>query len=55
MWVIKNVRILWYEDIKADSRATIDEISEFVGQPLTKEQKDILQDHVKFDNMKKNV
>ena len=51
----KNVKILWYEDMKADIRATIDDISEFIGQPLSKEQKDILQDHVKFDNMKKNI
>ena len=52
---IKNVKILWYEDMKADIKATIDDISEFIGQPLTEEQKDILQDHVKFDNMKKNI
>ena len=48
------MKILWYEDMKADI-ATIDDISEFIGQPLSKEQKDILQDHVKFDNMKKNI
>ena len=57
-WHIKyhrNVKILWYEDMKADMEATIDDLSEFIEQPLSEEQKVLLQDHVKFENMRKNV
>ena len=51
----RNVKILWYEDMKADMKATIDDLCEFIEQPLTEKQKNILQDHVKFENMKKNA
>ena len=50
-----NVKILWYEDMKTDIRSTINELCDFLEHPLTEDQKDVLESHVEFDNMKKNV
>ena len=50
----ENLKFLWYENMKADTRGVIDELCDFVQHPLSNEQKTLLCDHVQFDNMKKN-
>ena len=41
--------------MKTDMRSTINELCDFLEHPLTEDQKDVLENHVEFDNMKKNV
>ena len=50
----ENLKFLWYENMKADTRGVIDELCDFVQHPLSDEQKKLLCEHVQFDNMKKN-
>ena len=50
----KNLKFVWFEDMKKDQKGVIDELVEFLDHPLSEEKIDALVDHVKFDNMKKN-
>lgn len=50
----KNLKFLWYEDMKADLPAVIDDICGFLGYSLTPEKKAVLVDHLAFENFKKN-
>ena len=49
-----NLKFLWFEDMKKDQRAAIDDLCEFLDHPLTEDQKGRLCNHVKFENMKNN-
>jgi len=50
----ENVKFVWYEDMKADQKGVIKELTEFLNHPLSEEKINALVDHVKFENMKKN-
>jgi len=50
----KNLKFLWFEDMKKDQRSVINELCDFLNQPLSEEKIDALIDHVKFENMSKN-
>ena len=50
----KNLKMLWFEDMKADTAGAIEEMAEFLNHPISSEQKNLLCEYVKFDNMKKN-
>ena len=45
---------MWYEDMKADTAAAIEELGEFLQHQISSEQKRLLCEYVMFDNMKKN-
>jgi len=49
-----NVKFVWYEEMKKDSRKVITELSEFLGYPLTEAKKDELVEHISFKVMKEN-
>lgn len=49
-----NVKFLWYEDMKRDQRGVIRDLCKFLEHPLTELQMSRLEEHLKFDNMKKN-
>ena len=49
-----NLKIMWYEDMKADTTAAVEELGQFLQHPLSSEQKSLLCECVSFDNMKKN-
>ena len=51
----RNMKLLWYEDMKEDTRGVIDQLAEFLHHPLSREQKILLCEQVEFSNMKKNV
>jgi len=56
-WKLKdhpNVKFIWFEEIKKDSKKVIQELTEFLGHPLSEEKMDALVKHVSFDMMKKN-
>jgi len=56
-WNIKNhpnVKFIWFEEMKKDSKKVIEELTEFLGHPLSKEKVDALVHHVSFDVMKNN-
>jgi len=50
----KNLKFIWYEDMKKDTKKVIEELCEFVEHPLSSEKVDALVDHVHVDNMRKN-
>ena len=50
----RNVKFLWYEDMKADMKTVIKDLCVFFEHPLSEEQESSLYHHVQFDNMKKN-
>ena len=50
----KNLKFIWYEDMKADTAAAIEELGEFLQHQISTEQKRLLCEYVMFDNMKKN-
>ena len=49
-----NLKFLWFEDMKREQRKVIRELSTFLEVSLTEDQLADLDDHVKFENMKKN-
>jgi len=56
-WELKdhpNVKFIWYEDMKADTRKVVKELTEFLNHPLTDEKIDDLTQHISFDAMKMN-
>merc|ERR1711892_904888 len=50
----KNLKFIWYEDMKKDTKGIIEELCEFLEHPLSEEKVDELVDHVHVDNMRKN-
>jgi len=57
-WKLKdhpNVKFIWFEEVKKDSKKVIEELCEFLGHPLPQEKIDALVEHVSFDKMKKNT
>ena len=49
-----NVKLVWFEDMKRDLPAVIQELCSFLQHPLSEDQIEKLADYVKFENMKKN-
>ena len=49
-----NVQFLWYEDMKMDLTKIIEKLCKFLDCQLSREQIEVLVEHVNFDNMKKN-
>ncbi|XP_023322586.1 sulfotransferase 1C3 [Eurytemora carolleeae] len=49
-----NVKFIWFEDMKKDSKKVIEELSVFLEHPLSEEKVDQLVHHVSFDVMKLN-
>ena len=49
----KNLKFIWYEEMKKDHRKILNELSNFLGYPLTKEQIDTLLEHLTIDSMRK--
>ena len=50
----KNLKFLWYEDMKSDQMSVINELCDFLKHPLAIDQKVQLFKHVQFENMKSN-
>ena len=50
----KNLKFMWFEDMKKDQKGVIKELCDFLDHPLSEDLMDRLCDHVKFENMKKN-
>ena len=50
----KNLKFMWFEDMKKDQKGVIKELCDFLDHPLPEDLMDRLCDHVKFENMKKN-
>ena len=50
----KNLKFLWYEDMKTDQMSVIEELCDFLQHPLTNDKKVKLLKHVQFENMKSN-
>jgi len=49
-----NVKFLWFKDMKLNQRGVIEELSQFLDHPVTATTIDLLENHLKFDNMKNN-
>ena len=49
-----HVQFLWYEDMKMDLTKIIEKLCNFLDYQLSREQIEVLVEHVNFDNMKKN-
>ena len=49
-----NVKFLWFKDMKFNQRGVIEELSQFLDHPITAKTIDFLENHLKFDNMRKN-
>ena len=50
----ENLKFVWFEDMKRDTKAVIEDLCDFFHHPLTEDLKDVLTEHVQFENMKKN-
>ena len=50
-----NLKFLWFEEMKKDRKKVTRELGRFLDVPLTEEQLDGLEEHVKFENMKKRT
>lgn len=50
----ENVLFIFYEDMKKDLKSVIEKVSSFLGKQLSQEQILALEEHLQFDNMKKN-
>jgi len=50
-----NLKFLWFEEMKKDRKKVTRELGRFLNVPLTEEQLDGLEEHVKFENMKKRT
>ena len=42
----ENMKFLWFEDMKRDTKAVIDDLCEFFHHPLTEDLKSVLSEHV---------
>lgn len=49
-----NVKFLWFEDMKQNQHQVIEELSSFLKHPLNSSVIDSLENHLKFENIKKN-
>ena len=50
-----NLKFLWFEEMKKDQKKVTRELARFLNVPLTEEQLEGLEEHVKFENMKKRT
>jgi len=50
----KNVKFVWFEEMKKDQKGVIEELTKFLDHPLSEAKIDALVEHVKFENMQKN-
>ena len=50
-----NIKFLWFEDMKKDKKKVTRELARFLNVPLTEEELEGLEEHVKFENMKKRT
>ena len=50
-----NLKFLWFEDMKRDQKKVTRELARFLNVPVTEEQLEALEQHVKFENMKKRA
>lgn len=50
----KNLKFVWFEDMKTSQKSVIEEVCYFVQHPLSEEKMDELVEHLKFENFKKN-
>ncbi|CAH2037107.1 unnamed protein product, partial [Iphiclides podalirius] len=48
-----NMMFLLYEEMQKDLLGVIDKVCSFLGKEYTKQQKEELKEHLKFDNMNK--
>jgi len=49
-----NVKFIWYEDMKGDTKKVCTELAEFLNHPMTEKKIDELVHHISFDVMKNN-
>ena len=47
------MKMIWFEDMKADLGQVLEELNQFLGLRLPSDQLDELQDHLSIDNMRK--
>lgn len=50
-----NLKFLWFEEMKKDKKKVIRELGKFLNVPLTEGKLEGLEEHVKFENMKKRT
>jgi len=50
----KNLKFIWFEDMKKDQRGVIESLCDFLEHPLSEEQVSRLVSHLHIDNMKHN-
>jgi len=56
-WALKdhpNFKLIWFEDMKKDTKKVIQELTVFLDHPLSEDKIDKLVNHVSFDVMKNN-
>jgi len=56
-WKLKdhpNVKFVWYEDMKKDTKRVVTELADFVNHPLSDTKIEELLHRISFDQMKKN-
>jgi len=51
---LPNVKFIWYEDLKKNTKEELNKLGEFLNHPLPEDTLDRLVHHVSFDVMKKN-
>ena len=49
-----NLKHIWYEELKADQKGVIRDLAKFLGKDLPDDKVDALDEHLKFDKLKKN-
>jgi len=57
-WTLRNhpnVKFLWFEDMKKNQKEVIEDLCVFLNHELTPTQVDSLVEHLRFDNIKKNM
>lgn len=50
----KNLKFIWFEDMKTNQKRVIEEVCDFVQHPLSEKKIDELVEHLKVENVKKN-
>ena len=57
-WNVKdhpNVKFIWFEDMKKDQKAVVNDLCQFLNHPLSSQKIDALLNHVSFEVMSKNT
>jgi len=50
----KNLKFIWFEEMKADQKRVIEELCTFLDHPLSEDKVETLVEHLKFENIRKN-